>query len=533
MRILRLLLATSLFGAATIMVSAKEAGTISTNPSPLLMDKGATINISTSDIGNDVYLFCWISATSSPIDYSIMTWDEALTPKNKMSGKNGEYSMNIANLMEFYGFRETDASKVTRLGFIARSAAEQTEDMLVEVDATSFKRYSGGKGTADNPFILTTTGDLARLTESPVDFSAHFRLDADIDATGISAIGTTVNPFCGTFDGNNHIISNFNFTSTDKEPTGLFKILGGGAKISNLGVTDAEIRGLRATGLLAGAASSGCTIERCYTTGTVISQTYCSGGIVGDNQGATIRNCYSLATVSSEKGSASGGLVGKNRGNVDRCYAAGNVSAFNYAGGLIGANYGDVSASVSLCSHVDGATNSTRYIGSFGGNNNSENHFNDAYAWIGSASNGWGIHAHHATDHSLDLSQKETYQNLNWDFDRIWEWKTDSSGNSFALLRNIAGQKCPAHIEDILTTSLSELNADKTEFSCRIIDGYLYISSVREITSLSILSLDGRKVFDTQSVTEATDCTRLAPGIYIVVATYNNSSVFTAKIIKK
>jgi len=42
-------------------------------------------------------------------------------------------------------------------------------------------QYSGGSGTADDPYQIATAADLIALGETPDDYDKHFILTADID----------------------------------------------------------------------------------------------------------------------------------------------------------------------------------------------------------------------------------------------------------------------------------------------------------------------------------------------------------------
>jgi hypothetical protein len=42
-------------------------------------------------------------------------------------------------------------------------------------------QYSGGSGTADDPYQIATAADLIALGETPDDYDEHFILTADID----------------------------------------------------------------------------------------------------------------------------------------------------------------------------------------------------------------------------------------------------------------------------------------------------------------------------------------------------------------
>ena len=61
-----------------------------------------------------------------------------------------------------------------------------------------------GSGTADDPYLISSTADWQALAQQVADgesFSGKtFRMTADIDAQGTS-VGTAEHPFDGTFDG--------------------------------------------------------------------------------------------------------------------------------------------------------------------------------------------------------------------------------------------------------------------------------------------------------------------------------------------
>ena len=66
------------------------------------------------------------------------------------------------------------------------------------------------------------------------------------------------------------------------------------------------------------------------------------GGLVGRNFG-TISACYATVNVTASKNDV-GGLVGSNFGTISACYATGNASGSGFVGGLLGYNFGTISA---------------------------------------------------------------------------------------------------------------------------------------------------------------------------------------------
>jgi hypothetical protein len=96
-------------------------------------------------------------------------------------------------------------------------------------------QYGGGTGESNNPYLIYTAEQMNAIGAEPNDWDKHFKLMADIDLSKytedeFNIIGYYVSLFhvdnkffTGIFDGENHKISNFNYTSTDKDCIGLFR----------------------------------------------------------------------------------------------------------------------------------------------------------------------------------------------------------------------------------------------------------------------------------------------------------------------
>jgi len=97
--------------------------------------------------------------------------------------------------------------------------------------------------------------------------------------------------------------------------------------------------------------------------GVEVTGTECIGGLVGHNYG-TISASYSIGTINGSE--AIGGLVGWNSGSITMGHSIGSVSGTWYVGGLVGynAHSGNIKASYSI-STVDGST----YVGGLAGLN--------------------------------------------------------------------------------------------------------------------------------------------------------------------
>ena len=168
--------------------------------------------------------------------------------------------------------------------------------------------YSGGDGSAANPWQIANTSDFLTLSANPTHWNAHFILTADLDLAAHTFTQAPIAPhidlpgfhstrFTGLFNGNNKTIRNLTIQAQDTNCIGLVGVVGNGGKIMNLGVVNVYLTGNGAVGGLAGVNDNG-TITSCYTTGSVKGNGNYVGGLVGWNSpSATLRSCYSTASV--------------------------------------------------------------------------------------------------------------------------------------------------------------------------------------------------------------------------------------------
>jgi hypothetical protein len=217
--------------------------------------------------------------------------------------------------------------------------------------STAWAAYSGGSGTAEDPYQIATAADMNAIGTNPSDFDKYFVVTNDIDMSSIP--GTAYNsiyPFTGVFDGNNHTLSNFSYTPTTTGGCGLISNVDGGV-VKNLGLINPTVDGgarWAYLGSLAGSIEGGATISNCYVEGGSVSGWSYIGGLVGgiDSTGGTISNCYATCNVTCYYICA-GGLLGTiEAGTVTNCYATGTVTVTSHdllsgvAGGLVGGNSG-------------------------------------------------------------------------------------------------------------------------------------------------------------------------------------------------
>jgi hypothetical protein len=226
---------------------------------------------------------------------------------------------------------------------------------IYTLDAVARRKYGGGTGESDMPYLIYTAEHLNAVGQSPRDWDMHFRLMADIDLSGFLYHRALIAPdtdsqkdqfqgtaFSGVFDGNGHRISRFTIIGTDY--LGLFGRLESTAGIKDIQLENINIVGSGGCiGALAGYNYFG-NVAGCYSTGNITGD-WQVGGLVGISHG-NLTDCQSSGSVSAD-GFHIGGLVGFNGGAVTACYSDVFVNGGIYAGGLVGLNFGTVSESFS------------------------------------------------------------------------------------------------------------------------------------------------------------------------------------------
>ena len=226
--------------------------------------------------------------------------------------------------------------------------------------------------TAGQTYYLTTYEDLVKLQDlvnSGVDTTnVTFELMSDIDMSGVSfrGIGNSTYAFKGTFNGNDHVISNLTINTTE-DYVGLFGSVTG-ATIDSIGLENANITGNNYVGGLVGRASSG-SITNSYATGSVTGNDYVGGLVGGARDSSSITNSYATGSVTGTGNSAYvGGLVGYAAySSITNSYATGSVTATG-SNAAVGGLVGRASSGSITNSYATGSVTGNNYVGGLGGN---------------------------------------------------------------------------------------------------------------------------------------------------------------------
>ena len=221
--------------------------------------------------------------------------------------------------------------------------------LTLTAGAAEFTGASGGEGTENNPYEISTLTELEALRDyinaGNTGEGEFFKLTADIDMSekyGADIDGEEVSwtpigngkLFNGTFDGDGHKIAGLYSNAPESGDQGLFGYIGPKGKIQNLGVVDGSVTGRYSVGGIAGENLYG-TITNCYNIGAVTGN-HDVGGIAGNNYG-TIENSYNIGAVTGSYDV--GGIAGGNPyGTITNCYNTGAVTGDSTVGGIVGNN---------------------------------------------------------------------------------------------------------------------------------------------------------------------------------------------------
>jgi PKD repeat protein len=357
--------------------------------------------------------------------------------------------------------------------------------------------FSGGSGTIEDPFQLSSDSDIDTLSASSGYWGNqyNFILTQDITLVGNHIpIGNSGTKFTGNFNGSGFAVKNLAVYQTT-DYAGFFGYTGSGANIHDLGVeiSSEGVTGRASVGGLIGRNDGG-TVNNSYAIGNVIGSSNDVGGLVGYNNGNVI-NSYATGSVSGSSGSNSvgglvgynnlgtvsnsyatgtvtgnvyvGGLVGLNRGTVSNSYATGNVTdSNNDVGGLVGYNYGTVSNSFAT-----GSVTSSSSVGGLVGVNNGGTVTNSYYSSTGSYTNSLGTLTSYANftsftfvSGSSGIYWNESGNNITTLVDASFVWRmTDGYTLPYFQYQDMPAPLAP-YVESISSSSGINNNAGSASF---------------------------------------------------------------------
>ncbi|MHC4112541.1 MAG: GLUG motif-containing protein [Planctomycetota bacterium] len=288
--------------------------------------------------------------------------------------------------------------------------------------------FSGiGSGTEPDPYVITTVQQLQEIQD---ELDAYYVLGNDIDAADIKTwnggqgflpIGTALNPFTGTFDGQRHMITSLFINRPTTNEVGLFGCIGDGAVVCNVGLAEVDITARINSGSLVGY-STGSTVCNSWSSGSVQgSHNYQMrlGGLIGLSSGADsyVYQCFSSVNVTATGGAHQvGGLAGYNgHGSImSDCYATGNVSGYWKVGGLVGDNPYPEGGYITRCYSIGRVTGIGGGLVGFNyeGGRTYDSYWDKQTSGKSSSSGGTG-------KTTAKMMQQATF--VNWDFVEVWD----------------------------------------------------------------------------------------------------------------
>ncbi len=176
---------------------------------------------------------------------------------------------------------------------------------------------SGTGNSSGDPYLICNASQLQLAQANP---TKHFKLGNNIDVGSLNfiPIGTSGTPFSGSFDGNGFEIRRLtiidtmkrNRTTADPDYAGFFGVVGAGATIANVTITDAMIIGRTNVGILAGKVSNANELTNIAVAGSVtqISGGTAAGGLIGHLADTDMSNIVVDARVAGVD--RVGGMIG-------------------------------------------------------------------------------------------------------------------------------------------------------------------------------------------------------------------------------
>ncbi|MFC1764244.1 GLUG motif-containing protein [Planctomycetota bacterium] len=289
-------------------------------------DSGSISNcFSTSAVEGD-FVGGLVGASSGSISSSF--WDIETSDQTYSAGGTGLSTAEMKN-MDTYLHAGWDFGDETIPGSCDFWLFEAGAYPILRVFAGDKTNQPEGQGTADSPYLIQTIEDLGWVWYRPM---AYYRLEADLDLSGITWGIAVVPWFGGEFDGNSHVIEHLIIQGGGH--LGLFGVLGPDATVRNLGLKQVSVAGSGDfVGGLVGFNYCG-SVFSCYSTGIVNGEMNI-GGLVACNNCGNVFDSYSTCEVSGDD--TVGGLVGRNdSGSISHCYSTGTVNGDRNIGGLVG-----------------------------------------------------------------------------------------------------------------------------------------------------------------------------------------------------
>ena len=366
------------------LIGANNAGTLQHNYYLNCTVGNATANVGTSGGDTDGARRALPIILPATLSYDQSSADGIVIEEQLYAGASESLSL-IANepVGQFYEYT-CNAGTITQDGYntytlAIAAGASTTVTVTPNITTVYWNIDHGADGSAEHPYIITTTEEMDYLATRVNVFGDHFadkyfklgndlaydpnNLTIDHDGDGINesnytAIGgnssnmdqTPDNYFSGHFDGCGHTISGIRLYSPNFH-LGVFGCIKGTEtstpEVKNLTLDNSEINAKGNVGSIVGN-------NNCYSYHDIVSHS-----IIRINCGF-VTNCHATNTVAiyavpytGYLNSYFGGIVGQNYGTITYCTSSAifnlGVENLSSVGGIVGANTGYGTNIVSYC----------------------------------------------------------------------------------------------------------------------------------------------------------------------------------------
>lgn len=209
--------------------------------------------------------------------------------------------------------------------------------------------FASGTGTNLDPYIICDATHLDNV-RTVSDVGASFQMGDSVDLMGVSfdPLGNATSKFEGNFDGDGHLILNWDYNNPAQANIGIFGYITGDFQISNLGVVNASVVANQSIGGLMGVVEGGVNktglISNVFVTGSFDGGDFV-GGLIGRKQNNhsnfNVINSYFVGTINvtgiTGYGGGIAGFLGSDTGGFFQdVYSEGTVTGTKVLGGLFG-----------------------------------------------------------------------------------------------------------------------------------------------------------------------------------------------------
>ena len=319
-----------------------------------------------------------------------------------------------------------------RSGIIEFENTEGSTSVSVKQKKSDNPKFEAGNGTETEPYIIATAAQLDEVRNFP---SACFELSKDIDLSSYlnsnSSGWTPIKDFTGKFDGKKHTIKGLWISLSSIENVGLFANIQGysdnkRASVLNLFVNISKkgITGRSSVGGICGSLSYG-NIENCMVTGDISGYQYV-GGIVGSCSGnyynsSIISQCASSGNIIATDAYV-GGISGCEDGlcSIENCYSIANVKDEGSYYGSYAYGIGSSAKNCYFAGTISGTEMNRVYpIGKYNTNSYYDSEKTKISGKTGALT-------------TKQMKQQASFQG--WDFDKTW---TIQEGVDYPKLRSL------------------------------------------------------------------------------------------------